>query len=218
MPFRCGFRAAVGDGATAVPVHRSSTLTPLAAGSQYKAGAGNVQDSVVVQGHENTVTFNGVTLEARVPGAVIIAQAQDIVFSKRRGPIEIRQQQPDLLDRDHERAACLSPERTIIEIFGGNGIGKSTVLASLAYDLPNGQPASYKDGIVYCGVQELSFDEILFAVWSYFYQASVGWTVRPPSEQQRLHLRDISALLLLDDVSLNENELRVWMRLFPRPR
>jgi hypothetical protein len=34
VAFRCGLRAAVGDGATAVPVNRSSTLTPLAAGSQ----------------------------------------------------------------------------------------------------------------------------------------------------------------------------------------
>ena len=32
--FRCGFRAAVGDGATAVPVRRSPALAPFAAGSQ----------------------------------------------------------------------------------------------------------------------------------------------------------------------------------------
>jgi tetratricopeptide (TPR) repeat protein len=181
---------------------------PEALQGTYKAGAGNVQDSVVVQGHENTVTYNGITLEARVPGAVIVTPAQEIVLSKRQGPIEVRQQQLELLDRDHERTACLSPGRAIIEIFGSHGIGKSTVLAALAYDLPNNQPTSYKDGVVCCGMQEFSFDEILFKLWSYFYQASVSWTVRPPSEQQRLHLRDISALLLLDDVSLNENELR----------
>ena len=190
------------------PARQSYEGPPGALQGTYKAGAGNVQDSVVVQGHENKVTFNGITLEARVPGAVIIVPAQDIVFSKRLGPIEIRQQQPDLLDRDRERAACLSPERRIIEIFGDSGIGKSTVLASLAHYLPNAQPTSYQDGVVYCGVQELTFDEVLFTVWSYFYQASVSWTVRPPSEQQRLHLRDTSALLLLDDVSLSENELR----------
>jgi hypothetical protein len=129
------------------PAKQSYGEAPEAQQGTYKAGAGNVQDSVVVQGHGSRVTFSGVTLEARVPGAVIVMQGQDIVFSKRRGPIEIRQQQPVLLDRDHERAACLSPERTIIEIFGRSGIGKSTVLSSLAYDLPNGQPANYGDGV-----------------------------------------------------------------------
>jgi hypothetical protein len=182
----------------------------------YKAGAGNVQDSVVVQGHGSRVTFSGVTLEASVPGAVIIMPDQEIVLSKRRGPIEVRQQQPVLLDRNHERNACLSPERTIIELFGGSGVGKSTLLSSLAYDLPNDHPANYTDGVVFCGMQDLSFDEVLFAAWSYFYQASVSWKVRPPSEQQRLHLRDISALLLLDDVGLNENELRSLDAALPR--
>jgi tetratricopeptide (TPR) repeat protein len=190
------------------PARQPYEEAPEALQGTYKAGAGNVQDSVVVQGHENTVTFNGITLEARVPGAVIVMPTQEIVLSKRHGPIEVRQQQPELLDRDHERTACLSPRRAIIELFGSHGIGKSTVLTALAYDLPNSQSTSYKDGVVYCGMQKLSFDKMLFKLWSYFYQASVGWTVRPPSEQQRLHLRDISALLLLDDVSLNENELR----------
>lgn len=181
---------------------------PEAPKETYQAQAGEAKDAVVVQGHENIVTYRNVTLEATVPGAVIIMPSQDIVFSRRPGPIELRQRQPDLLDRDHERTGCLSPEPTIIKIFGDSGIGKSTILASLAYDLPNGQPSSFSDGVAYCGVLEFSFDEVLFEVWSLFYQASVSWTVRPPSAQQRLHLRDISALLLLDDVSLNENEIR----------
>lgn len=173
----------------------------------FEARVGNVENSMVVQGHGNKVTYENVTLKATVPGAVIIVPSQDITFSKRPGPIEYRQQQPDLLDRDQVRAECFSHAPTMIKLFGESGIGKSTVLASLAYDLPNGQPSSFSDGVAYCGVQEFSFDEVLFEVWSLFYIASVSWTVRPPSAQQRLHLRDISALLLLDDVSLSGNEI-----------
>jgi tetratricopeptide (TPR) repeat protein len=187
---------------------RSHGGAPETPGQTFEAKAGNADESVVVQGHGNMVTYENVTLKATVPGAVIVMPSQEIVFSKHSGPIELRQQQPELLDREHERAACLSPEPTIIKIFGGSGIGKSTVLSALAYDLPNGQPSSFSDGVAYCDVQEFRFEEVLFEVWSLFYQASVSWTVRPPSAQQRLHLRDINALLLLDDVSLSQNEIR----------
>jgi hypothetical protein len=61
----------------------------------------------------------------------------------------------------------------------------------------------------------MSFDDLLFEVWSLFYKASANWTVRPSSAQQRLHLRDISALLLLDDVELNENEIRAFSIAMP---
>ena len=56
----------------------------------------------------------------------------------------------------------------------------------------------------------------LFTIWSLFYQASAGWNVCPPSEQQRLHLKDISALLLLDDIRLSENEIRAINAFLPR--
>ena len=59
---------------------------PEALEGTYKAGAGNVQDSVVVQGHENTVTFNGITLEAKVPGAVIVVPAREHRLFKTSGP------------------------------------------------------------------------------------------------------------------------------------
>jgi tetratricopeptide (TPR) repeat protein len=193
--------------------HEGAPGTPR---QTFEAQAGNAEKSAVVQGHGNQVTYENVTLKATVPGAVVVMPSQDIVFSKRSGPIELRQKKPNLLDRDHECAACLSSEPTIIKLFGESGIGKSTVLASLAHDLPNGQPSNFSDGVAYCGVQEFSFDEVLFEVWSLFYQASVSWTVRPSSAQQRLHLRDISALLLLDDVSLSGNEIRSLYTALPR--
>lgn len=189
---------------------------PEAPGETFEAQAGDVKKSVVVQGHENIVTYNNVTLEARVPGAVIMMPSQEIVFSRIPGPIELRQQQPNVLDRDHERDSCFSPVRTIIELFGAKGIGKTTVLRSLAYDLPNGQPLSFQDGVVYCVMKGLSAAEVLFKVWSYFYKASAGWVVSPPPEQQFLHLTDISALLLLDDVGLTEDEISGLDSALPR--
>lgn len=183
----------------------------------YKSEIGNVKEGVVVAGHGNRVlTVGDVTLSGTFEGAVIIAPGQEIVVSRRPGKLELRPEKPELLDRERERSASFIMAPTTIEIFGESGIGKSTLLAFLAHDLYSGSPERYHDGVAWHYSPGLSFDDLLFDIWSMFYKASCPWTFRPPPMDQRMNLSVIDALLLLDDAGLSENESRSLAIACPR--
>jgi hypothetical protein len=174
----------------------------------FSGKVGNVQGSAVVLGSNSTVTYSPFTLQATEYGAVMVMPDQPITISRRPGPVEMRQPRPELLDRDHERDACVSHGPTVIELFGETGIGKSTMLAALSHDLPQLQPDRFLDGVIVNNAMEADYEDVLYDIWSFFYQASVPWKVVPDLAHQRLQLQDISALVLLDDLRLNENEIR----------
>jgi hypothetical protein len=177
----------------------------------FESELGNVKNSQVAIGHGAIVTTGGLTLQAMVPGAVpITVQGLQCTLCVQPRPVSMCQPRPELLDRERERLACFTRTPTIIELFGDEGIGKSTLLSFLAHDLPSVLPDSYLDGVAYLNAEESSFDELRLDVWSlfYFYQATVPGPVIPTEGEQNFHLREIGALLLIDDARLNENEAR----------
>lgn len=169
---------------------------------------GVLKEGTVIQGGDKVVTIEDLTFLAAAAGAMLIGQNKAAPYTRRPQAIDLRQHPPVLLDRERERQASFSPEPTLIEIFGADGFGKTTLLGHLAHDLPKRQPSRYQDGIAYLQIQGLTFDDLLFEVWSAFYQTPYDWRVRPSSVEQRLSLRDIDALILLDDAGLSENECR----------
>jgi hypothetical protein len=177
----------------------------------FESELGNVESSQVAIGHGAIVTTGGLTLQARVPGAVsVTVPGLKYTLCTQPRPVRMCQPAPELLDRERERTACLSRTPTIIELFGDQGIGKSTLLTFLAHELPGALPESYQDGVVHLNAAESSFEKLRLDVWSqfYFYQATVFGSIIPTEGEQIFHLREIEALLLLDDARLSENEAR----------
>src|ERR1700733_5922075 len=199
------------------PAGLSARLTADPPQEGYKSEIGNVEKSVVVAGNDNRlVTVGDVTLSGTFEGAVIIAPNQEISVTRRTGKLEQRPGKPELVDRERERSASFITTPTTIEIFGEHGIGKTTLLSFLAHDLYGRSPERYHDGVAWHYSPGLSFDDLLFDIWSMFYKASCAWTFRPSAADQRINLSVIDALLLLDDAGLSENESRSLAIACPR--
>ena len=178
------------------------------------AHASNVYDSVVVQGNKNRVIYNELLIQMSPGSGPVLLDAHAVLAppSRRAGPIDVRQSWPlpepcqSFLDRHRERAACRADQPGVIELLGEYGIGKSSLLFHLGYELEERYPNRFQDGFTYIAARNLSFDELLYDVWTTFWESGAPW--RPPIATMRLQLREVDSLILLDDPSLSESEFR----------
>ncbi|WP_432877158.1 hypothetical protein ACQPYH_28160 [Kribbella sp. CA-245084] len=171
--------------------------------------ARHIKKSIVVQGDNNPVTIGPTTVNMTSNGPVMVNPATKIPPPTRRpGPIDLRQAKYRLLDRSKERSSCKAEQPGMIELFGEYGIGKSSLLADLGYYLQERHPGRFADGFAYVAAQDVGFEDLLFQTWEIFWNIDMPWKAQPSSQTMRLQLRDIDALLLFDDPTLSETELR----------
>ena len=113
-----------------------------------------------------------------------------------------------------DRMAEIQAARTAVasgspmEFHGGLGVGKSTLLRTLAYE-PNALP----DGIVFGSTRGQATSDILQMLFDAFYEFPEN--VKLTDTQLAGHLQAVRALVLLDDVNLGREDLDLLLDAAP---
>ena len=152
--------------------------------------------SHIVQMRVDTVLGNLVT--------VLPPDAQAKV-TPRPVPISLVPRRPALLlGRQHETAIAIDAlsARRPVELYAPGGMGKSTLLRSLAHQLPITEACG---GMAHLSARGLSHDDLLQVLFDVFYSSDIP--VKPPPGELRHRLQHVRAALLLDDVDLSEDEI-----------
>ncbi|RPI57451.1 MAG: hypothetical protein EHM55_01765 [Acidobacteria bacterium] len=118
-----------------------------------------------------------------------------------------------LVDRRTDLAAALSAldAGIPVEASGVPGIGKTAVLRHLAH---HPRAASFVDGIVYVSARHQSSLDLQQLLFEAFYETDE--CCKPTEAEIRRGLQDKQALILLDDVSLAQDELEQVLDVAPR--
>jgi hypothetical protein len=125
-------------------------------------------------------------------------------YRRREGAVNLRPRPfPALLDRDEETATITSAIQTStpVSLFGPAGIGKTSLLRSLAYVPETG---SFPDGVAYLTVAGLGLDDVLQALFDAFHESPSNF--KPTNTEIRIALQEIRALVFFDDLSLSRDE------------
>jgi len=117
-----------------------------------------------------------------------------------------------MLDRQSEMAtagAALQAQRPV-DLYGEDGVGKTTLLCRLAYDVPE---ARFPDGIVCLSARRRPAADLLQELFHAFYECDIP--VKPTVTQLHHALGSKRALILLDDVELAREEVDELLGIAP---
>lgn len=105
-----------------------------------------------------------------------------------------------LLDRASEvqQASTVLPMNRSMEIYGPEGVGKTSLLRYLAR---HSLTASFPSGVVYLSASDQPAGDLLQSIFDFFYEYSVPCV--PGQCEMRQALQKIGALVILDEVSLS---------------
>src|ERR687894_2507825 len=120
-------------------------------------------------------------------------------------PISLVPRRPAfVVGRQHETALAVEAlsTRRPVELHGPAGMGKSTLLRSLAHQLPITEACG---GMAHLSARGLSHDDLLQVLFDVFYSSDIP--VRPTPGELRHYLQHARAALLLDDVALAEDDV-----------
>ena len=152
--------------------------------------------SNIVQMRVDTVLGNLVT---------VLPPDAKVNVTPRPVPISLVPRRPALLiGRQNETAIAVEAlsTRRAVEIYAPPGMGKSTLLRSLAHQLPVAEACG---GMAHLSARGLSHDDLLHVLFDVFYSSDIP--VKPPLGELRHRLQHVRAALLLDDVDLTENDI-----------
>jgi len=119
---------------------------------------------------------------------------------------------PGILDRNKELGSVHGglDSGLPVEFHGEAGIGKTTLLRHLAHHLP---VASFPDGVVYLAARDQPAEDIVQALFDSFYECDVPF--KPTNAQARHALQSKRALILLDDLELEREDVQRLMDMAP---
>ena len=120
-------------------------------------------------------------------------------------PISLVPRRPAfLVGRQRETALAVEAlsTRRPVELYGPAGMGKSTLLRSLAHQLPIAEACG---GMAHLSARGLSHDDLLQVLFDVFYSSDIP--VRPTLGELRHYLQHARAALLLDDVALVQDDV-----------
>jgi LysM repeat protein len=110
----------------------------------------------------------------------------------------------DMLDRETETStvtADLQSQRPV-QLHGQAGLGKTSLLRHLAYHAPT---TPFPDGMIYLSARHISLPDLLQSLFEAFYQSDT--LIKPTDAEIRHQLQDKHALIILDDVGLERDEV-----------
>jgi hypothetical protein len=170
---------------------------------------GDVSGQVAIG--NNIVQIGQVAAGARID----IALPQAIVPPRRRPPpcLLLPRPFPDLLGREQEIGAAsgaLLAARPV-ELSGESGMGKTALLRHLAHRLDAGR---FPGGLVYLSGRDLVLGDLLQSVFETFYECTQPH--KATDAELRESLKDLEALVLLDDVGVPRDHLESLLDLAPR--
>jgi hypothetical protein len=181
-----------------VPVseHRGTTGS-VASGSRAVDFSGAFERSQLVVGDHNTVHLHeGTVVQVAPPGAAPTARAQPRPQS--RLP---RAGRPPLgRDAELRTARAALADSSPVELHGPAGIGKTALIRHLSHD----PGASWPDGIVHARVAGQPLEDVLQWLFDVFWATTPPWA--PGPLRVREYLRDLRALVVLDDVGFSPDE------------
>jgi hypothetical protein len=159
---------------------------------------GDIQGQVAVGNHIYQFNVNGGVVNVAPPGV-------EPNYQRRKSPVNIRPRPfPSLLDRDDEVAAVKSAlQATVpVSLFGPGGTGKTSLLRSLAH---TPELDTFPDGVVYRRVAGLGLEDVLQDLFDAFHESPSNF--KPTNSEIRIALDGVKALIILDDLSLNRDEV-----------
>ena len=166
---------------------------------------GDVRESQLVIGNYNTV-------QTPKGAKVTVIQAGTVPAPTLRAmPVRFRAAaRVEAVGRDEELALAgsASPESPV-ELYGGDGIGKTTVLKLVAED-----PSPPSEGVAFESIRRRSLDEVQAKLYSVFWECEVPFLPGPAEIGE--YLADRDALLLLDDCELDRDDLEALLDCAPR--
>jgi beta-lactam-binding protein with PASTA domain len=152
--------------------------------------------SHIVQMRVDTVLGNLVTVLPPDAKANVTARPVPISLVPRRPALLIGRQDETTL------AVQALSSRRAVELYAPAGMGKSTLLRSLAHQLPITETCG---GMAHLSARGLSHDDLLQVLFDVFYASDIP--VKPSPGELRHRLQHVRAALLLDDVDLSENDI-----------
>jgi len=153
----------------------------------------------------------------KVEGIVVnvAPESERPAYRRRPIPVLLRPRAfASLLDREQEiesfKIALRNEEA--VSIYGDGGIGKTCFVRQLAH-LPDTN--KFADGVVYLDASSRGLDDILQLIFDTFHENQVSYTVKnadvhivykPTESEIRVALRDLKALVFLDNLTILRNE------------
>lgn len=130
----------------------------------------------------------------------------------RPSPVHIRPCHiADIIDRKAEvKAAASAGPKLPVEFSGPDGAGKSTLLCYLAH---HPLAKTFPDGVVHLLARSRQVIDLEFEIFDTFYAGDFGFV--PTRAEIRNFLQNKRALILLDDVELNSDEIEELMASAP---
>ncbi|MGB7873655.1 MAG: NACHT domain-containing protein, partial [Anaerolineales bacterium] len=167
---------------------------------------GNVQATIDGDIQGQVAVGNYILQIGDVNGGVVnvAPQTQTPNYIRRTGAVNLRPRPfPSLLDREGEIASVKSAitASAPVSMFGPAGIGKTSLLRSLA-QLP--ETDQFPDGVAYLSVSGLGLEDVLQSLFDVFHESQPNF--KPTDAEVRIALREVKALILLDDLELARDE------------
>lgn len=150
-------------------------------------------------------------------GAKLTAQTQPVNLTLRPAPYY---QTPDyisrhLINRQSEIDIIMAAleQKRLVQIYGQPGIGKSILLHYLTRHMPKTQ---FSAGVVYLSARQVAFDDLCQMIFEEFYQAQPP--LKPSLDQFHICFANLESLIVLDDVTLEWDDLETLITLLPQSR
>lgn len=150
-------------------------------------------------------------------GVVNVGAVRAPPVVRRRAADELHAAKPAsaLVGRGPELEAVLSALRAgqTVEVHGPPGVGKTTLVkhATSRPEVPAG-------GVVYRRARRQTLDDVLQALFEAFYEFDAGMPVKPVGGQLRAYLAAVAAVVVLDDLELDREDLQELIGIAPSCR
>lgn len=157
---------------------------------------GNFSGNIII-GDNNIVYGNQ-------SGAIVNKVKQKFTFESRARPINLRPRTfPSLLSRTAEITNIKSAitNSMPITLFGENGIGKTSLLRYISHLT---ETKRFNDGVIYIIANGEERGDLLQQIFDSFYTSSQNQ--KPTDAQLREDLKNIQALIILDDLTLKRED------------
>ena len=128
-------------------------------------------------------------------------------------PVSVKPREaPRLVGRDQELAAAGAALASCepVQFSGRPGAGKTALLRHFAHRTVGAFP----DGVIYYRSRSESLDDLLMRIFEFLYTSEER--LKPTNAELCLYLEDTQALLLLDDVDLDREDLETLLLTLPR--
>ena len=147
-------------------------------------------------------------------GVVNIAPpAAKTSFDRRARPVDLRPRAfPSLLDRVPEIDAVKTALNSSVPVtlFSESGMGKTSLLRQIAH-LP--ETKKFPDGVAYLMARSTEMNDLLQSIFDTFYASSDGQ--KPTDGKLRADLKELQALVILDDLTLNREDVLFLLDVMP---